>query len=152
VKSVLPILAFMVCDIFAVSVSTVVSESYFSAANRVLTVKRIRLDENVFEALVLLKNWYDAENILQDKSWMHSLDQEEAIVASSSNLDEGMLEPEVNQNQSREEEDPFVRYSNPYMYNYEEYGYMYHHSPSESFADSSPFLTRHDTTRKKIKK
>jgi hypothetical protein len=44
-----------------------------------------------------------------------------------------MLEPEVNQNQSREEEDPFARYTNPYMYHYEEYGYIYHHPPSEPF-------------------
>jgi hAT family C-terminal dimerisation region len=64
----------MICDIFIVLVSTVASESYFSAANRVLTDKRIRLGENVFEPLVLLKDWYDAKNRLQDKSWMHSLD------------------------------------------------------------------------------
>jgi hypothetical protein len=64
---------------------------------------------------------------------MHSLDRQEAIVTSSSNPGKGMLEPEMNQNQSREEEDLFARYSNPYMYNYEEYSYMYHHPPSEPF-------------------
>jgi hypothetical protein len=64
---------------------------------------------------------------------MHSLDREEPTIALSSNPGEGMPEPEVNQNQSREEEVLFVRYSNPYMYNYEEYGYMYHHPPSISF-------------------
>jgi hypothetical protein len=47
---------------------------------------------------------------------MHSLDREEAIVASSSNPGEGMSKPEVNHNQSHEEENPFER-SNPYMYN-----------------------------------
>jgi hypothetical protein len=64
---------------------------------------------------------------------MHSLDREEATVASNSNPGEGMPESEVNQNQPHEEEDPFARYSNPYIYNYEEYDYMYHHPPSESF-------------------
>jgi hAT family C-terminal dimerisation region len=49
------ILASMTYDIFVVSVSTVASESYFNTANMVLTDKRIRLSENVFEALVLLK-------------------------------------------------------------------------------------------------
>jgi hAT family C-terminal dimerisation region len=83
----------MACDIFIVVVSTIAFKSYFKATNRVLTDKRIILDENVFEVLVLLKDWYDTENRFQDKSWMHSLDQEEAIIASSSNPGEGMLEP-----------------------------------------------------------
>jgi hAT family C-terminal dimerisation region len=133
VKGVFPILASMAYDIFVIPVSTVASETYFSAANMILTDKRTRLGENVFETMILLKNWYDVENRLQDKSWMHSLDREEATVATSSNLGEGMPEPEVNHNQSREEEDSFARYSNSYMYNYEEYGYMCHHLPSESF-------------------
>jgi hypothetical protein len=64
---------------------------------------------------------------------MHSLDREDATVASSPNPGEWMPESEVNQNQCREEGDPFAIYSNPYMYNYEEYGYMYHHPPSEPF-------------------
>jgi hAT family C-terminal dimerisation region len=50
----------MTCDIFVVPISLVASESYFSAANKILTDKRIRLGENIFEALVLLKDWYDA--------------------------------------------------------------------------------------------
>jgi hypothetical protein len=64
---------------------------------------------------------------------MHLLDREEAIVASSSNPGEGMPQPEVNHNQSHEEEDQFARFSNPYMYNYEEHGYMYNHPSSEPF-------------------
>jgi hAT family C-terminal dimerisation region len=68
VKGVFQILASMVCDILAVPVCTVASESCFSAANRVLTDKRTRLGERVFEALVLLKNWYDTESRLQEKS------------------------------------------------------------------------------------
>jgi hAT family C-terminal dimerisation region len=74
VKGVFPILVSMVCDILAVPVSTVASESYFSVANRVLTDKRTILCERVFEALVLLKDWYDTENRLQDKSWMYQID------------------------------------------------------------------------------
>jgi hAT family C-terminal dimerisation region len=68
VKGVFPILASMACDILAVSVSTVASESYFSAANRVLTDKRTRLCERVFEALVLLKALVF--------SWMYQIDRE----------------------------------------------------------------------------
>jgi hAT family C-terminal dimerisation region len=56
VKVVFHILASIACDIFTVPVSRVASKSYFSAVNRVLTDKRTRLSENVFEALVLLKD------------------------------------------------------------------------------------------------
>jgi hypothetical protein len=73
------------------------------------------LGENIFEALVLLKDWYNTENRLQDKSRMHSLDPEDTTVASSPNPGEWMPESEVNQNQCREEGDPFAIYSNPYM-------------------------------------
>jgi hAT family C-terminal dimerisation region len=68
VKGVFPILASMACDILVISVSTVASESYFSAANRVLTDKRTRLCERVFEALVLLKALVF--------SWMYQIDRE----------------------------------------------------------------------------
>jgi hAT family C-terminal dimerisation region len=74
VKGVFPILASMTCDILVVPVSTVVFEYCFSVvANRVLTDKRIRLGERVFEALVLLKDWYDTESRLQYKSWMYQI-------------------------------------------------------------------------------
>jgi hAT family C-terminal dimerisation region len=56
VKDVFPILSSMALDIFAVLVSTIASESYFSAANRVLTDKRTGLGPDVFETLVLLKD------------------------------------------------------------------------------------------------
>jgi hAT family C-terminal dimerisation region len=77
VKGVFQILASMTCDILTVPISTVASESCFSAVNRVLTDKRTRLGERVFEALVLLKDWYDAESRLQDRSWMYQIDREE---------------------------------------------------------------------------
>jgi hAT family C-terminal dimerisation region len=56
VKGVFPILSSMALDIFAVPVSTIVSKSYFSAANRVLIDKRTRLGPDVFEALALLND------------------------------------------------------------------------------------------------
>jgi hypothetical protein len=52
-------------------------EICFSAANRVLTDKIIKLDEKIFQALILFKNWNDAESKLHDKSWMYSIDWEE---------------------------------------------------------------------------
>jgi hAT family C-terminal dimerisation region len=51
-----PTLAMMTRDIFAVPVSTVPSESYFSSANRILTDKRSRLGAKTFERLVCLKD------------------------------------------------------------------------------------------------
>jgi hAT family C-terminal dimerisation region len=44
-----PTLAVMARDIFLVSVSTVLSESYFSSANKILTDKRSRLVTKTFE-------------------------------------------------------------------------------------------------------
>jgi hAT family C-terminal dimerisation region len=133
VKGIFQILASMACDILAVPVSTVTFKSCFSGANRVLTDKRIRLGERVFETLVLLKDWYDAENILQDKSWMYQINREETDASSSNVTSEGMSEVEVNQ--SHEEQDQLAKYSNPYMYNYEEYGYMYNTMHGDFFKD-----------------
>jgi hypothetical protein len=76
---------------------------------------------------------------LKNKSWIHSFDGEEVVVASSSNSGEGMLEPDVNQIQFHDEENLFIRYSNPYMYNNKEYDYMYHHSLSKTFLHSKLF-------------
>ena len=66
--STYPTLAMMARDIFAVPVSTVSSESCFSSANRILTDKRSRLGPKVFERLVCLKDWIDAENRLQHQA------------------------------------------------------------------------------------
>jgi hAT family C-terminal dimerisation region len=60
-----PTLAMMARDIFAVPVSTVSSESCFSSANRILTDKRTKLGANLFEKLVCLKDWIDAEDHMQ---------------------------------------------------------------------------------------
>ena len=51
----------MARDVFAVPVSTIPSESCFSSANRILTDKRSKLGAHVFERLVCLKDWIDAE-------------------------------------------------------------------------------------------
>ena len=60
-----PTLAMMARDIFAVPMSTVPSESCFSSANRILTDKRSKLGPTVFERLVCLKDWFDAETRMQ---------------------------------------------------------------------------------------
>ena len=123
VKGVFPILSAMAHDIFAVPVSTVASESCFSAANRILTDKRTRLGPNVFEALVLLKDWYDAETRVQDKSWMHAVDIDENPEHSVSTAVTSETQVDTNQPQTSQPDDQSPSYANPYMYNYEEYGY-----------------------------
>ena len=55
----------MARDVFAVPVSTVPSESCFSSANRILSDKRSKLGAHVFERLVCLKDWIDAEERTQ---------------------------------------------------------------------------------------
>jgi hAT family C-terminal dimerisation region len=55
----------MARDVFAVSVSTVPSESCFSSANRILTDKRTKLGSKLFEQLVCNKYWIDAESRMQ---------------------------------------------------------------------------------------
>ena len=122
VKGVFPILSSMARDIFAVPASTVASESCFSAANRILTDKRTRLGPEIFEALVLVKDWMDADLRLQDKSWMHAIDATPNPGASSNQSSEATQETNASQQfNPAEMQDPYS--SNPYMYNYEEYGY-----------------------------
>jgi hAT family C-terminal dimerisation region len=55
----------MARDVFAVPISTVSSELYFSSANRILRDKRTKLDSKLFEQLVCNKDWIDAENRMQ---------------------------------------------------------------------------------------
>ena len=55
----------MARDVFAVPVSTVPSESCFSSANRILSDKRSKLGPHVFERLVCLKDWIQAEERMQ---------------------------------------------------------------------------------------
>jgi hAT family C-terminal dimerisation region len=55
----------MARDVFAVSVSTVPSESCFSYANRILIDKRTKLASKLFEQLVCNKDWIDAKSHMQ---------------------------------------------------------------------------------------
>jgi hypothetical protein len=76
--------------IFIVLVSIVASESYFNATNRVLTGNKIGW-ENISSS-DLLKDWDDAKNKLQNKSWMYSIDWEEVTTVLSSNPSEMISE------------------------------------------------------------
>ena len=67
-----PTLAMMARDVFAVPVSTVPSESCFSSANRILSDKRSKLGAHVFERLVCLKDWIDADERNQHRDHQES--------------------------------------------------------------------------------
>jgi hAT family C-terminal dimerisation region len=55
----------MACDVFAVPVSTVPSESCFSSVNRIIIDKRTKLGSKLFEQLLFNKDWIDAKNRMQ---------------------------------------------------------------------------------------
>ena len=59
-------------NVFVVPVSTVPSESCFSSANRILSDKRSKLGAHVFERLVCLKDWIDAEERNQHRDRQQS--------------------------------------------------------------------------------
>ena len=67
-----PTLAMMARDVFVVPVSTVPSESCFSSANRIISDKRSKLGAYVFETLVCLKDWIDAEERNQHRDQQQS--------------------------------------------------------------------------------
>jgi hypothetical protein len=75
-----PAMAMMARDVFAVPVSTVPSESCFSSANRILSDKRSKLGPHVFERLVCLKDWIDADERMQhrDEESSSAADTEES--------------------------------------------------------------------------
>ncbi|KAJ4802125.1 Zinc finger BED domain-containing protein RICESLEEPER 2 [Rhynchospora pubera] len=77
-EKVWPTMSCIARDILAIPVSTVPSESCFSACNRVLTDRRNKLGNKMFEALVCLKDWCDAEYRQQDKSKMYATEEENA--------------------------------------------------------------------------
>ncbi|CAL9012312.1 unnamed protein product [Prunus brigantina] len=56
-----PVLSIMARDVLITPVSTVASESAFSAGGRVLDEKRTRLTPQICEALMCLKDWEDAD-------------------------------------------------------------------------------------------
>jgi hAT family C-terminal dimerisation region len=49
-------------------VSIIASELCYSVVKKVLTDKRMRLNNKIFQALILLKDWDDIESRLEDKS------------------------------------------------------------------------------------
>jgi hAT family C-terminal dimerisation region len=73
-------------------VSIVPFESCFSSANRILTDKRSRLGAKIFERLVCLKDWFDAEQRNQHAPVDHSSD--EFMTAADGDSD-GMLENDL---------------------------------------------------------
>jgi hAT family C-terminal dimerisation region len=75
-----PTLVIMARDVFAVPVSTVLSESWFSSANIILSDKRSKLGAHVFESLVCLKDWIDAEerNQYRDQPQSFGVETEES--------------------------------------------------------------------------
>jgi hAT family C-terminal dimerisation region len=82
----------MARDIFVVPVSTVLFDSCFSSANRILTDKHNRLGAKTFERLVCLKDWFDAEQHNQ-----HTLVEQssgECMIEANGDSD-GMLENEL---------------------------------------------------------
>ena len=75
-----PTLAMMAHDVFAVPVSTVPFESCFSSTNRILSDKRSKLGAHIFERLVCLKDWIDADERMQhrDEESSSAADTEES--------------------------------------------------------------------------
>jgi hypothetical protein len=61
-----PVLASIARDLLTPPVSTVPSESAFSAGGRVIDVRRSRLNAESVEMCICLKDWYDAELRIQD--------------------------------------------------------------------------------------
>ena len=62
-----PVVSAMAKDLLTPPVSTVASESAFSAGKRVLSELRSRLKEDILEALMWVKDWEDANYQIQDK-------------------------------------------------------------------------------------
>jgi len=73
-KKSFPILSTIARDILTVPVSTVASESAFSAGGRVLDEKRRSMDPKTLEIVVQLKDWFDAEKRKQGavEDWIYS--------------------------------------------------------------------------------
>lgn len=57
---VYPVLSLLARDVLAMQVSTVASESAFSAGGRVIDPYRSRLDPEIVEALICTKDWIAA--------------------------------------------------------------------------------------------
>lgn len=62
-----PVLSAMARDLLAIPVSTVPSEAAFSVSGRVVSKSRSSLKSETVEALMCLRDWYQAEEGLQDE-------------------------------------------------------------------------------------
>ena len=78
-----PILAAMARDVFAIQVSSVASERAFSASGRVLNDRRTRLKPETLEMCVCYKDWLDAENRTQDKTYNQMQDDSDEGTSAS---------------------------------------------------------------------
>ena len=63
-----PILSIMARDLLTTPVSSVASESTFSAGKRVLDKKRSRLAPDILDCLMCLKDWEDARLGIEKRS------------------------------------------------------------------------------------
>jgi hAT family C-terminal dimerisation region len=84
--SAYPTLTMMTCDIFAVLVSTVSSESCFSSTNRILIDKHTKLGANLFEKLMCLKDWIDIEDRMQHNITLEASTRATPIQESDTNM------------------------------------------------------------------
>jgi hAT family C-terminal dimerisation region len=84
--TVYPTLAMMVCDVFAMPVSTIPFESYFSSTNMFLTDKRTKLGSKLFEQLVCNKDWIDAENRMQHDTTFEATTSAKQTQESGTNI------------------------------------------------------------------
>lgn len=96
-QDVYPVLSLLARDVLAIQVSTVASESAFSAGGRVIDPFRSRLDPHVVEALICTKDWVAAARKGDTKrgaglgSIVNDLEVVETLVANM-NLEEQLDE------------------------------------------------------------
>lgn len=67
-ESMYPMLAAMARDLLSIPVSTVASEAAFSTSGRIVSKSRSSLLPGTVEALMCLRDWYQAEEHLQDEA------------------------------------------------------------------------------------
>ncbi|KAJ6817385.1 uncharacterized protein M6B38_412575 [Iris pallida] len=83
-----PVLSNIARDLLMVPVSTVASESYFSASSRMLSDRRSRLKPDILEAIVCVQDWMNADRRTQNQKDEEDHDVHELDLESHS-LHEG---------------------------------------------------------------
>jgi len=99
-----PILAAMARDIFSMQVSSVASERAFSASGRVLDDRRTSLKPETLEMCVCFKDWLDAENRTQDRTYTENDNDEGTSASGSSSSQSIQLADDLEQEEDEEEE------------------------------------------------